>query len=190
MSNTILFYDRYFNRATASAGDEVYVTIQLAFVSPTNSGSGIWFDNIGDNLGGSNSTNGPLVGDPAYVSIPIVQNMTVHHFHADDVGNAGAEGCIRIWCAGSSYPGPSTWHNSVFHPTASAKPTSFTVVRKFSVHPNATVGTVINAPVSVPPPINTNYDAGELMITRGWQMILTILNTTAPPGQSRTLTIV
>jgi hypothetical protein len=185
---TPIFYNRYFNKATAQRGEEVQVFIQLFFL-PVTTGNNIWFDNVGDNLGGSTTSNGPLI-EVTGPLIPIYQNLLGQPFHDHSVGQSGSPGCFRFWSGGSTYPSLTEGLYRTFHPEDAAESTSITVYKSFTVHPSATIGTVIGAPTRATPCSDINYTANKLMIDLGSDMILYILNTTAPSGWSRTLTIV
>lgn len=184
----LTWYDRFFSQATASPGDEIAVTFKIFFIAP-QSNPGIWFNNVGDNLGGSTLANGPLIAS-SQPALQIRQNVTVHSFHEKSSGEVGARGCYRFWCDGSTYPGPNNYHNDVFHATSNPDPCSLAVVKTFTVHHNAVPGTVIGPPTRVTPCSDTNYDAGE-MIDLGPNMSPFIILTTPPQSTwSRTLTII
>lgn len=192
---TPIFYNRYFNKATASRGEEVEVYINIFFVQvgPSTDRT-IWFDNIGDNLGGSKQINGPLAEVANDNPTPIMQNLETHWSYAQKSdGYPGAKGCYRFSTGegGGYWPSSIAIYSHTFHPTeGSGVASSLTITKKFVVHPSAEIGRVIPVPTRSTPCDANNFDADKLMIDVSPLMTLYILNTTPPTGYSRTLTIV
>ncbi len=186
---TVINYDRLFAVPTAKRGDTVDVAIRIRFISPLAPSTNCWFDNVGDNLGGSKSASGPL----NYVSTVQTAgiNISPTTIHQAVAGDSGALGCYRMWADnGSSYPSNTSPLTDVWRPTQSNIDTSLIVILRFQVHSNATIGTVITAPTRATPCSNTNIDANKMMIDLGSDMYLNILTGTPVDGFSRTLTIV
>jgi hypothetical protein len=180
-------YNRRFSVATAKRGDLVDITFQVSFLSPPAPSVNCWFDNVGDNLGGSQSATGPLVWDSVVSNGSQNLNPALVSYHT--TGQPGAPGCFRFWCQGGVYPSPTTPANQVWKPINPLTNTTVTLTQRFRVHDNATIGTVIGVPTRVTPCSNTNYDANKLMIDMGSDCNLFIVSGEPATGY-RTLTIV
>lgn len=183
---TTIFYNRYFDRPTASPGTSVTVTIEISFISPLVPDVNFWFDNVGDNLGGSKSTNGPF--NYGYESFTMTTNLLPSAVQKAAVGETGALGCLRLWANGSTYPSPTSPFTEVWKPINPLTLTKLVTQHVFSVKSTAVLGTVITLPTRVTPTDNSNYDANKMMIDLGSSAVLHIEDGSVVG--SRTLTIV
>lgn len=186
--SVVLNYNRYFDKATAKRGEDVDITFDVSFISPPAPSANCWFQNIGDNLGGSKVASGPLDWDSKVSTTtenlnPAVWNFNLAGYHLN-------KGLIRFHFGGDlSYPKPTTPLSSVWKPLLTNTITGITFVHRFKVVDEAVLGTIIGVPTRSTPCDNSNRDAAEMMIDLGSDMTLRIVDG-APPSGSRTLTIV
>ena len=141
--------------------------MRVTFVPPFIPTVNCWFDNLADNLGGSNTNTGPLnfVSTTQTASINIRPTTIVKY----QVGQPGAISCV---------------------PTFFGYECTMVIITKFQVHANAIIGTVIGVPTRATPCSNANIDANKMMIDLGPDVYLNILSDDPGKGFSRTLTIV
>lgn len=187
--STILVYNRYFDRATARRGDTVKVTFELIFQGPPMPEPGLWFDNIGDNLGGSTGVNGPLdyLNTVSSGTSGLIPGAVSSH----SIGVSPAvQGCFRMWTDGTSYPSPTTPISKVWKPLGIGGTCFVRVVVNYKVHASAVIGLVISPVVNLATPNDTNFTVGDLMIDAGPSCTVAIATNAPGGGNSRTLTIV
>lgn len=184
---TTINYSRRFGQAQARRGDIVEVEFLIYFTSPPGPSVNCWWDNVADNLGGSQSATGPLIWNSSkYVT---GQNLIPNNVSYHSRGVGGSAGCFRFWANGTVYPSPTTPLTQVWKPINPSTFTTVRLVQTFRVHDNAVIGTVIGVPTRATPCSDTNYDANKMMIDLGSEMNLIILSNT-PESGSRTLTII
>lgn len=181
---TIINYSRSFLPSTVHKGDQVTVTFRISFISPPGPSLNLWFDNLGDNLGGSTATTSPL--SHAYNNYVTTTNLTPYSVQQANVGVGSNDGCLRVWTGGGTYPS-STSLATVWKPINPNTYTELEISAQYSATSSAIIGTVISQPTRAIPTSNTNYDAGKMMIDLGSDFILNISN--QKPGTSSTLTI-
>jgi hypothetical protein len=189
---TVLTYDRSFSSTTAKPGDTIQVRFNVSFIAPPAPSVNCWFDNIGDNLGGSNPANGPL--SHVYLSEEYSSQTNLRPPTLMKAWEGNPAGCVRFWCQGpvwpSTYPSSTGSYADVWRPLNFNSMVNLTIIQNFTVVPNAVPGTVIGPPTRASPCDDSNITAGKLMIDLGSDMVLHINTGSAPPGWSRTLTIV
>jgi hypothetical protein len=185
--STPVIYSRYFDKATAKRGDIVEVTFEVTFLAPINPAN-VWFDNVGDNLGGSVGVNGPLDWYAAGTST--VTNLSPSSISAYPNGvSSSTQGCMRFWTGGIAYPSTTTPGN-VWIPITPLQTCNIKITQKFKVHAAAVIGTVFQVPTRQTPCDDTDFTIGKLMIDLGSACTLSIASGSAPSGFYRTLQIV
>ncbi len=186
--STIVVYNRYFDKASAKRGEIVEVTFEVSFVAPFNAAN-VWFDNVGDNLGGSTNGVGPL---DSYASGSIaVTNLSPSSVNWHAVGSSSlTQGCFRFWAKGTNYPSSTNPLSNVWKPISPLQPASIKITHKFRVHDSALIGTTIFPPTRQFPTNDNDFSIGKMMIDLGASMNLSISTGSAPGGYSRTLQIV
>lgn len=182
-----IVYDRYFNKGTASPNDWVDVTIVVSFISPPAPSLNAWFADCGDNLGGSNASNGPLIG----VTQSVTRTNITPNVSTEQVGvSQQCDGCIRFWPNAPTWPTPPIAFADAWKPTNPNTMSSIKVVFKTVVAPTAIVGTVIGPPVAWITPSMTDFTASRVMMYHGSDFTKIIATGSVPAGCSRSLTIV
>ncbi len=187
--SVVLNYNRYFNKATAKRGEYVDITFNVSFISPPSPSVNCWFQNIGDNLGGSKVASGPLHWDSKAPTT--ITNLDPAAWNFIVAGSYLRKGLIRFYYGNDlSYPQPTTPLSEVWKPLLPNTITGIRFVHRFQVVNEADLGTIIDVPTRSTPCNNSNWDPNEMMIDLGSDMTLRIIDGAPPSGSSRTLTIV
>lgn len=182
-----LNFNRYFDKPYAAPGETVKVITEISFVSPFYPSEQVYFTNVGDNLGGSSASSGPLkyVSDTVSM-LNIFPNTAVKKF----VGNGTSNGCMRIWTTGKIYPIPNVYQPS--NRWKPINPMTVTMLKTevtYRVTDTARDGTSINAPTGIIPPSLDDFTTGKIMMSIGSDMELVIETGPAPNGYYRTFVV-
>lgn len=184
----VININRYFDASSVLQGRSISVYTEISFVSPLVPSSTVWFNNYGDNLGGSNA-NGPLSWN--YTNINATTNLLPSTVQKTFVPSGGFNGCQRLWASGGSYPGSSSFGSGVWKPINPNTLTKLSWVSNFAVAANATPGLVLGTVTRATPVSLTNYTADKFMINMGAGCTLNVLtgSTGLPAQMYRTCTI-
>lgn len=185
---SILNFDRYFDKAFALPGDMVTVTTNVSFLAPPIPLPGVYFNNIGDNLGGSGSLSGPL--NSTFTSAAVFTNLTPATVSRSWVGvSPTTQGCSRARPTAGPYPRPTGGPGDDWEAVAGGVPAGLSYEDTYQVHVNAVIGTVIGVPIRVTPALNGTIAPNTMMIDLGQNMLLNIISGPAPGKHFRRLTI-
>ena len=184
-----LKYQRYFTYSHANPGEYVTVITKVYFTSPFYPDINTWFTDIGDNLGGSSATLGPLNNLTRILKTKNLWTSAAITPGLSFVGNGGNTGCMRVWSRGNTpYPMGTGWAEQFFwRPTNPNTYSELELEAKDLVSANAS-GTIIIEPTTFVTPSATNFTPACVMATVGTGFSLQF-DYSIPAGASLTLTI-
>lgn len=182
-------YQRYFLHPYVEPGQYTTVITKVYFTSPFYPDINTWFTDIGDNLGGSDPTNGPLNKLTNILTMKNLWTSAAISPGISFVGNGGNTGCMRLWSKGNSpYPMGSGWAEQFYwRPISPNTYSELKLETKYLVSENAS-GTIIIEPTTLVTPSATNFTPACVMATLGsgfsWEFDYSI-----PAGASLKLTV-
>ena len=184
-----LKYQRYFLQSTANPGDLITVVTKVYFTSPFFPDINTWFTDIGDNLGGSDATYGPLKNFDCTITTTNLWVSSGILPGKKFLGNGTMTGCMRAWSNGNfSYPmGSGYAEQNYWRPINPSTASVLQITARYLVGANAS-GQFIGHPSTLVSPSNTNFTPACVMATLGSGFSFQF-DYSAPAGASSTLTI-
>lgn len=184
-----LKFNRYFLQSTANVGDLVTVVTKVYFTSPSAPDINTFFTDIGDNLGGSDATYGPLKNISSTLSTTNLWVSTGVQPGKAFLGNGGNTGCMRAWSRWNvNYPMGTCCAEQFYWRPISPNTLSVLQIDATYVVTAGAGNSWIGPPNTIIAPSATNFTPRCIMATMGSSFQLQIDSTT-PVGASSSLTI-